>query len=995
MPEPIYGGHFVTVEQIRNARRNVDRYSWAAADRDEAVRRAERWMGLADEDLWGLVTEQTVGRSTNASVAKGCPQCGDGINRFGGSFKVDVLADPWKITCPGCEGRFPTNDYGAFYKSGKQLDGLFDPAKADRALLYNSDHPDPDDPLHTFAVDDGTGWTDEAGESFKLVGVYGHYGVWSEVSSACTGLARAYLLTGDVGYAWKAGVLLARIADVYPAMDWSHWAAHGFYNSDGLSGRGRIYGRIWEPGLLTTFTRCYDAVRTAWQDEDPLFGFLADRQRTFGLEPQDTAEALSRHFENHVIREGIQAIVKGDVCRNEPGDQVTMAVLAVALDAEDTDSWLDWIFKEGHLRGRTPNGGHIPQLFANGIDRDGVGSEAAPSYSLGWLYKTAGMNDLDHALRARPSYTHHSVRAFSRYREMFLGHVRMLVLGRYVPSIGDTGKTGEPSLCGLTVAQCLEGLQVFRDPIFAQAAHALADGDLARIHGSVYDHDPESVREEVSRIVAKHGPLAPGSDLMTGYGLALLRDGKGMDERTLWLYYGRNTGHGHADRLNLGLHAFGMDLLPDLGYPEHARIWPKRAGWTNHTISHNTILVDEGVQKGSYSGRVGICAESPLARVVSVSSPDVYDSCSAYERCTALVRISDEDFYVVDLFRVVGGSKHHLTFHAAEGEVTTEGLDLVSQERGTYAGPDIAFGEFYDGEVKGYRGSGFQYLYDVQRCAAPASAPSVTWSVRDTWRVTSESARSGQPEMTDVRVRLTLLNPPGEIAVCKGEPPRTKPGNPESLTYVVAAHEGSAPIESGYLSVVEAYKGARIVEDVAESSLSGAAGVGCRAVRVNLPGGRTDTVLFGDGRARLVADGRIAFDGLYGIYSETADGNVEALLVGGTELGTEARSIHAGAGTWEGIASDREEGCIWTTEMPPEGSDLRGGFVSVLNDNERDACYRINSVSREGDRTRIDLGDVDFVRGMVDDLDYSKGFLYDFEPGDPFRVVLSHHRVWT
>ena len=36
---------------------------------------------------------------------------------------------------------------------------------------------------------------------------------------------------------------------------------------------------------------------------------------------------------------------------------------------------------------------------------------------------------------------------------------------------------------------------------------------------------------------------------MTGYGLGLLRDGKAEAERTLWLYYGRNTGHGHTDRL--------------------------------------------------------------------------------------------------------------------------------------------------------------------------------------------------------------------------------------------------------------------------------------------------------------------------------------------------------------------------------------------------------------------------------------------------------------
>lgn len=43
-------------------------------------------------------------------------------------------------------------------------------------------------------------------------------------------------------------------------------------------------------------------------------------------------------------------------------------------------------------------------------------------------------------------------------------------------------------------------------------------------------------------------------------------------QRDIWMYYGRNHGHGHGhqDTLNLGMHAFGLDLVPDLGYPEFA-----------------------------------------------------------------------------------------------------------------------------------------------------------------------------------------------------------------------------------------------------------------------------------------------------------------------------------------------------------------------------------------------------------------------------------------
>ncbi|MDP6777320.1 MAG: heparinase II/III family protein, partial [Candidatus Latescibacteria bacterium] len=678
------GGHFATAEQIQNMRRNIDRYPWAASERDGAVEQTRRWTALDDDSLWGLVTNQAIGRSTTPNVERGCPTCRDGFSRY----EVDVLADPWKIRCTGCGVRYPTNDFGAYYRGGVGPDGCFDPGRADRSLLFNTEHPDPGDPLHGFAVDDGLGWTNEEGEAYRLVGVYAHYGIWSEISTACRCLTRAFLMTGDRQYAHKAGVLLARVADVYPDMDWSYWAERGFFNSDGLSGRGRIFGRIWEPSLLKAFTECFDAVRDSWRDDDPLFSFLGDKQRVHRLRAQDSVAALCEHYETHVLREAIGAIVAGDIHHNEPGDQSTMAMLAIALDAEDTDEWLDWIFSEGYLMGGTPCGGHIPQLFAAEIDRDGIGSEGSPGYSLGWLKSGMGMTTLCDYLEARPSYARHSIRDYPRYRRMFLAGIRLIMLGRYVPNIGDTGSVGSPHLCGLTVGQCEEGYDLFGDPILAQAAYHLVDGDLDRIEPAIADAEPGAFRAAVEKVIQIHGPLRLKSEVMTGYGLALLRDGKDERERTLWLYYGRNMGHGHADRLNLGLHAFGLDLMPDMGYPEHARVWPKREGWTHHTVSHNAVVVDRSRQKGTYSGKIDFVAITDEAQAVAVSSPDVYPQCSVYGRSSVMVRISDDNFYVADLFRASGGNGHHYLFHSADGEITLGGMDLVPQRQGTYAGED-------------------------------------------------------------------------------------------------------------------------------------------------------------------------------------------------------------------------------------------------------------------------------------------------------------------
>ena len=128
------------------------------------------------------------------------------------------------------------------------------------------------------------------------------------------------------------------------------------------------------------------------------------------------------------------------------------------------------------------------------------------------------------------------------------------------PTLATRARRAAPTFAVSPSEQCLEGFELFGDPIFARAAHHLVGGDPTRIHGSIFDEDPEAIRRRVRETVAQHGPFRLDSDLMSGYGLALLRDGADETERTLWLYYGRNIGHGHADRLNLGLYAFGLDL---------------------------------------------------------------------------------------------------------------------------------------------------------------------------------------------------------------------------------------------------------------------------------------------------------------------------------------------------------------------------------------------------------------------------------------------------
>ena len=244
----------ITAQMRRSAVENAREYAWAAQAQKSAIATADKWVKLTDEQLWKLVPSQELPRdiySNNFDATKdiGCANCGMGYKPYGRwGFLTDPLGKPWKIICPNCKAEFPKNDFGAFYETALDEHGYFRRELGDRSLLFNAEHPDPNDPLHNVYVDDGYGMVDEQGNKRLPVAYYCQWGLWRNIYRALDQLSWAYALTDDPLYAHKAAVLLDRLADVYPEMDWGPLAAQGFKHSDGSSKRGRIEGRIWECG---------------------------------------------------------------------------------------------------------------------------------------------------------------------------------------------------------------------------------------------------------------------------------------------------------------------------------------------------------------------------------------------------------------------------------------------------------------------------------------------------------------------------------------------------------------------------------------------------------------------------------------------------------------------------------------------------------------------------------------------------------------------------
>jgi hypothetical protein len=582
---------------------------------------------------------------------------------------------------------------------------------------------------------------------------------------------------------------------------------------------------------------------------------------------------------------------------------------------------------------------------------------------------------------------------------------------RYTAQIGDTGVTGNPGTL-LNKAESVLGFQRYGEPIFAQIAYMLNGNVVTGIHGDIFTENPERVADDIALVIQKYGKFELDSVNLTGYGFTALRDGVPSELeagdstlRDLWLYYGHNGGHGHCDTLNIGIHAFGIDLMPDLGYPEQANPADMhRLEWVKHVVSHNTVQVDRHNPSTQWVATPKHYDNSEIVKLIDVEAPLLYPQTDLYKRTSALIRVDDNNSYAIDFFHVRGGSEHHFSFHGAEGTVLTEGLDLVGQKTGTYAGTDTQFGIRPEHETVvggNYSGPGFHWLRNVERDGSPSAGFSVDWCVKDTWNVLD----NGTSATTDIHLRLTMLTKVDEVALADGVPPRNKPGNPATLRYMLAHRDGRGEtLDSLFTSVIEPYKGERFISSI--QSVEIVTGNGdyvdeqeAKAVKVTLSNGRVDYLMRASHSDRIfLVDGRIEFSGFFGLYSENNGETVHRYVHDGTRIGLIGESNLLGIGHIEGEIVD------FTREMSSTNyidvsmnltsfamDQLKGTFIYVENDGEWNASYKILGVTQlELRKFRLDIGDISLIRRYRSQEDPEQGFIYDLVPGAAFRIPLSH-----
>ena len=216
-----------------------------------------RWAEVDDDIIWGMQPDSTIPRWHWVNVNAGCPAHGTEIFKHRAFYPWGKNSTPpwdWKITCPVENEKYPSNDFAAFLASGGR----------DRSLL-TGDYPD-----------DGWGWDPGTGraDAMAWVSYYLHHVTWQS-GGGIERLGLRSLLLDDREAAHRAAILLARLAYVYPGLNF-RWqqARPGYLNR---AGRALIDGNWERNNLLVPALRAYDAIWEYLDEDAALVEFLHAR----------------------------------------------------------------------------------------------------------------------------------------------------------------------------------------------------------------------------------------------------------------------------------------------------------------------------------------------------------------------------------------------------------------------------------------------------------------------------------------------------------------------------------------------------------------------------------------------------------------------------------------------------------------------------------------------------------------------------------------------
>jgi hypothetical protein len=471
------------------------------------------------------------------------------------------------------------------------------------------------------------------------------YHQFLHAASMAVTLAEAFVLTGEEPFARKSLLLLRRMGEVYPGYVLKDWTGPRqelrFLGTKPWGLAGKLSGWHYEDAIAVgSLARAYDAIRCA------------------GL----VSPADARAIEEGLFRKAGELLIgvpPASGCVNDiPHRFAGVASISRVLGDE---VMMRWVLN----------------------DRDGFGSFVQSN----WLPD-------GHWIERSPGY---DLMALSLF------HLTPMVLQGYRP-------TG-----------ALDALDLRRIPLIRKINSALfgivwPDGTLPAMSDSRFGLRPSGTLAEINfawyggrenlefllkaedgRLLEKGDEFAfwnrdPGMDRrirnlrssdfpvlrsvhLPHLGITMMRS-RGADPEVLLFDHGEwANDHCHFDRLGITLWTLGREMASDLGYIYWGH--PQREPWAIQTLAHNTVVVDGESQDKPGKARPVFVRLGDRVQVVEAEAPAAYSGkVSEFRRTVAQVPQESGPPFVVDVFRVRGGTVHDWSYHVEAGPPEVAGVTL-------------------------------------------------------------------------------------------------------------------------------------------------------------------------------------------------------------------------------------------------------------------------------------------------------------------------------
>jgi hypothetical protein len=769
-------------------------------------------------------------------------------------------------------------------------------------------------------------------------------------------LAQAFRLTGDPRYRDALLDLLARFGAVYPTYPVS-------FEKDARYGGLKYYGPEVQGRHYT------ERVGSAWSDNSDLQGWL--RAYAILREKRDVPPAQDTAF-RELARDIIefQSLPNFLYVNDKYHNSLTNYYHAFSLAGK---TWGQELVVRDTLSGVRYTGGDLVQMVVNGpkglrafianaFDRNGVYWELCASYTgyvfgyLDWVLQVlAGISDPPGYVPGpgvrdyyEPIECLDPARAFPDLWRAVLAQVRLCLNSGLYPPGNDSNYLNGPTV---------EWLELWATHLDSEEIRRWARG-FRRSRGETVAGNAE--------------PFPPrGSTLMPACGAATLRgQANRLNAHLDW--HRVQDYHSHLDPLHLALAADGYLVLSDLGY--HLG-HPLRHIVSERTAAHNTVTVDREDCARHDRGTLHDFRLEGEVQWVDASVPDAYPQCTTYRRTVILVG----DYYVLDLFRVAGGSIHDyaLLSRADRSECS---LSLVDHP-GTLAHPDRPYTGYDQLEAEQtYPATPYQVIHQP-RTGTGTRSFHVDWVQRD------------RPDLT---LRARPLSGDGAEVMLAKAPHRDRRANMALKTdeILIVRRTGRPPLQSTFVCVLETLSGQTRPLHAARQVPVQSPDPSAVAVEVEHEDG-VDLILHATGPGlHRVASRQVTFAGrLLGIRFDWS-GASRILALKGRLEGTPEPAAEIPPPGARVIHVDVRQGII-TLDAPLENPDrFAGRFVTVRGRVGTDESWLVQSVRGNGTKLHLDLRHARLVafQGRVERLENPRvivtgvNFCEPIPRGTPLRI---------